>query len=134
MTEPNPAPASEPPPELPYRFDRTHEAAEIVEQWSGLAPGEESGVTVGVAGRIMLSRPQGKLAFSELRDNSGSIQLFALAAVTERFDEFVKLNLGDWIGVRGEVVRTKRGELSVKVSEWVLLARARRNFGDKWRG
>ncbi len=82
----------------------------------------------------MLLRPQGKLAFAELRDNSGSIQLFALAAVTARFDEFVRLNLGDWIGARGEVVRTKRGELSVKVSEWELLAQARRNFGDKWRG
>jgi lysyl-tRNA synthetase class 2 len=120
--------------DIPYRFERTHSAAEVVEGWSGLAPGEESGVTVGVAGRLMLSRPQGKLAFAELRDASGSVQLFALAAVTAEFDSFVKLNLGDWIGARGEVVRTKRGELSVKVTDWVLLAEARRNFGDKWRG
>ncbi len=125
---------SEPKPDIPYRFERTHDAAAVVERWSGLAPGEESGAIVGVAGRIMLSRPQGKLAFAELRDASGSVQLFALAAVTQRFDEFVKLNLGDWIGARGEVVRTKRGELSVKVAEWELLAEARRNFGDKWRG
>ena len=69
---------------MPYRFDRTHDAAAVVEAWSSLAPGEESGVTVGVAGRVMLSRPQGKLAFAELRDNSGSVQLFALAKVTER--------------------------------------------------
>ena len=121
-------------PDIPYRYERTHEASAVVEAWSSLGPGEESGVTVGVAGRIMLFRPQGKLAFAELRDSSGSVQLFALAAVTERFDEFVRLNLGDWVGARGEVVRTKRGELSVKVSEWVLLAQARRNFGDKWRG
>jgi lysyl-tRNA synthetase class 2 len=120
--------------EIPYRFERTHYAAEVVEQWSSLGPGEESGVTVGVAGRIMLSRPQGKLAFAELRDASGSVQLFALAAVTAEFDGFAKLNLGDWVGARGEVVRTKRGELSVKVAEWELLAQARRNFGDKWRG
>jgi lysyl-tRNA synthetase class 2 len=119
---------------VPYRFARTHDAAAIAEAWSSLAPGEESGVTVAVAGRIMLFRPQGKLAFAELRDASGSVQLFALAAVTERFDEFVTLNLGDWVGARGEVVRTKRGELSVKVSQWELLAEARRNFGDKWRG
>ena len=126
---------SEPaPPDIPYRFERTHEADAVVEGWSALAPGEESGVTVGVAGRIMLSRPQGKLSFAELRDNSGSVQLFALAAVTERFEEFTRLNLGDWIGAKGEVVRTKRGELSVKVSEWVLLAPARRSFGDKWHG
>jgi lysyl-tRNA synthetase class 2 len=120
--------------DVPYRFARTHYAAQVVEEWSALAPGEESGTTVGVAGRIMLSRPQGKLAFAELRDASGSVQLFALAAVTAEFDSFVRLNLGDWIGARGEVVRTRRGELSVKVAEWELLAEARRNFGDKWRG
>jgi lysyl-tRNA synthetase class 2 len=120
--------------EVPYRFDRTHETAAVVETWSSLEPGEESGVTVAVAGRIMLSRPQGKLAFAELRDASGSVQLFALSALTAEFEAFTKLNLGDWIGARGEVVRTKRGELSVKVAEWELLAEARRNFGDKWHG
>ena len=126
---------SEPtPPEVPYRFDRTHDTAAVVEAWSSLAPGEESGVTVGVAGRIMLLRDQGKAAFAELRDNSGSIQLFARAAETPRFEEFTKRNLGDWVGVTGEVVRTRRGELSVKVGEWSLLAEARRNFGDKWHG
>ena len=103
------------PQEIPYRFDRTHQTAEVVEAWSSLAPGEESGVTVGVAGRVMLLRDQGKAAFGELRDASGALQLFARAAVTERFDEFVKLNLGDWIGATGEVVRTRRGELSVLV-------------------
>jgi lysyl-tRNA synthetase, class II len=121
-------------PAIPYRFDRTHQTAEIVEAWSSLAPGEESGVTVGVAGRLMLLRDQGKAAFGELRDASGTVQLFARAAVTERFDELVKLNLGDWIGATGEVVRTRRGELSVLVREWTLLAEARRNFGDKWHG
>ena len=120
--------------DIPYRFDRTHDAAQVIKRWAALAPGEESGETVGVAGRIMLSRPQGKLAFAELRDASGSVQLFALASTTARFDAFVRLNLGDWIGARGEVMRTRRGELSVKVSEWELLAQARRNFGDKWHG
>ncbi len=120
--------------DVPYRFDRTHQAAEIVDAWSDLAPGDESGVEVAVAGRVMLLRPQGKLAFGELRDASGSIQLFALAAVTEKFEDFVRLNLGDWIGARGQVVRTRRGELSVKVTQWELLAKARRNFGDKWHG
>jgi lysyl-tRNA synthetase class 2 len=120
--------------DIPYRFERTHDAAGVAARWSALAPGEESGDTVAVAGRIMLLRPQGKLAFAELRDNSGSIQLFASATWTARFDEFAKRNLGDWVGARGEVVRTRRGELSVKVAEWELLAEARRNFGDKWRG
>src|ERR1700733_14000859 len=122
------------PPEVPYRFERTHETAAVVEAWSALAPGEESGVTVGVAGRVMLLRDQGKAAFAELRDASGAVQLFARATETERFDEFVKLNLGDWIGARGEVVRTRRGELSVMVREGALLAEGRRNFGDKGHG
>jgi len=120
--------------DIPYRFARTHDAVQVIESWSHLVPGEESGETVAVAGRLMLSRPQGKLAFAQLRDASGSVQLFALAAVTARFDEFIRLNLGDWIGARGEVVRTRRGELSVKVADWELLAQARRNFGDKWHG
>ncbi len=118
----------------PYRFERTATTVEVAARWAGLAPGEESGEEVSVAGRIMLSRPQGKLAFAELRDSSGSVQLFALEKVTADFAGFTRLNLGDWIGARGEVVRTRRGELSVKVAEWVLLAEARRSFGDKWRG
>jgi lysyl-tRNA synthetase class 2 len=118
----------------PYRFERTATAAEVTARWAALAPGEESGDEVSVAGRVMLSRPQGKLAFAELRDSSGSVQLFALERVTADFVGLTRLNLGDWIGARGEVVRTKRGELSVKVAEWVLLAEARRSFGDKWRG
>ena len=54
--------------------------------------------------------------------------------MTKDFDEFAKLHLGDWVGVSGEVVRTKRGELSVKVASWVRLAEAQHNFGDKWAG
>ena len=50
------------------------------------------------------------------------------------FEEFCRLSLGDWIGVSGEVVRTRRGELSVKVASWELFAHARRGFGDKWHG
>ncbi|MGP0029333.1 MAG: lysine--tRNA ligase [Acidimicrobiales bacterium] len=119
---------------VPYRFARTHAAAEVAERWSSLGPGDESGEEVAVAGRIMLARPQGKLAFAELRDASGSVQLFALASQTADFDAFVRLNLGDWIGARGQVVRTRRGELSVKVDDWQLLARARRSLGDKWHG
>jgi lysyl-tRNA synthetase, class II len=128
------SPADGPRGEPPYRFEQTASTADVVARWNGLQPGEESGEEVSVAGRVMLSRPQGKLAFAELRDLSGSVQLFALEKVTEDFDAFVRLNLGDWIGARGEVVRTRRGELSVKVADWALLASARRPFGDKWRG
>ncbi len=120
--------------QVPYRFERTIGAGEVAVRWEALGPGEESGDEVSVAGRVMLSRPQGRLAFAELRDSTGAVQLFALEKVTADFEGITRLNLGDWIGARGEVVRTKRGELSVKVADWVLLAEARRNFGDKWRG
>ena len=69
-----------------------------------------------------------------MRDSSGEIQLFALEAVTENFAGFADLHLGDWVGITGEVVRTKRGELSVKVAKWARLAEALHNFGDKWAG
>jgi lysyl-tRNA synthetase class 2 len=82
----------------------------------------------------MLIRPQGKLTFAELRDSSGAVQLFAGSGFTERYDAFSRLSLGDWVGATGEVVRTRRGELSVKLRDWELLAEARRGFGDKWRG
>jgi lysyl-tRNA synthetase, class II len=118
----------------PYRFDQTHYAAQVVDSFPGLEPGDESGQPVSVAGRVMLHRHQGKLDFAELRDSSGSIQLFAGANWTEDFDGFSALSLGDWVGATGEVVRTKRGELSVKVERWVLLAESRRGFGDKWKG
>jgi lysyl-tRNA synthetase class 2 len=120
--------------EIGYRFETTSGAGDAARSFAHLETGEESGVTVAVAGRIMRSRPQGKLAFAELRDWTGGIQLFALAALTPDFEEFCRLSLGDWIGVSGEVVRTQRGELSVKVASWELLARARRGFGDKWHG
>jgi len=79
-------------------------------------------------------REQGKLAFATLRDSTGEIQLFALSAVAADFENFTKLHLGDWVGVTGQVVRTKRGELSVKVESFVRLAEALNNFGDKWAG
>ena len=119
---------------VPYRFEPDATAAELAARFAELDAGAESGVVVTVAGRLMLRREMGKLAFGSLRDSSGSIQLFAGAKWTEDFPGFVHLSLGDWIGASGEVVRTKTGELSVKVGSWVLLAEARRGFGDKWRG
>ena len=118
----------------PYTFDHDAFAQHLQTTYAHLTDGEESGVTVKVAGRVMLLRTQGKLAFGTMRDSSGEIQLFALSAVTADFDEFIKLHLGDWVGVTGEVVRTKRGELSIKVASWQLLAHALQNFGDKWAG
>ncbi len=120
--------------EIAYRFETTSGAGDVARSYEHLVAGEESGVSVVIAGRVMRSRPQGKLAFAEIRDWTGGVQLFALAVLTPDFEDFCRLSLGDWIGVTGEVVRTRRGELSVKVASWQLLAQARRGFGDKWHG
>jgi lysyl-tRNA synthetase, class II len=119
---------------IPYRYDVTASTADLRSRYGELAPGAETGVEVTVAGRLMLRREQGRLAFGQLRDSTGAIQLFAGSGWTEEFEGFKKLSLGDWVGVTGEVVATRTGELSVKVRSWVLLAEARRSFGDKWRG
>ncbi len=118
----------------PFRFERTWDAATIQRDFASIEPGEECPVSVSIAGRILLRRVQGKLAFATLADSSGRIQLFAPSDSTPRFDEFTELHLGDWVGVKGAVMKTRRGEVSVKVQEWVLLAEARRAFPDKWHG
>ena len=121
-------------PPVPYRFERIAEAAELQARYARLGAGEETNDEVSVAGRVMLVRPQGRLAFATLRDGSGQVQLFARRQVTEDFDGFAKLSLGDWVGAAGRVVKTNKGELSVLVERWELLAEARRSFGDKWKG
>ncbi len=118
----------------PFRYERTWDAATIQKDFASLEPGEECPVSVSVAGRILLRRVQGKLAFATLADSSGRVQLFAPADTTPRFTEFCELHLGDWVGVKGDVMKTRKGEVSVKVREWVLLAEARRAFPDKWHG
>ncbi|HEX7096539.1 MAG TPA: lysine--tRNA ligase [Acidimicrobiales bacterium] len=119
---------------VPYRFEPTATAVDVASRWGDIEAGAETGVEVTVAGRLMLKRHQGKLAFGVLQDSTGRIQLFAAAAATPDFDAFTKLSIGDWIGVTGEVMKTRRGELSVRPSSWVLLAKARRPFPDKWHG
>jgi lysyl-tRNA synthetase class 2 len=120
--------------DFPYRFEVTASPGDLQERFATLGPSEGSGHVATVAGRIMLRREMGKLTFLTLIDWTGSLQLFAGAQWTERFGELNKLSLGDWVGATGEVVRTKTGELSLRLSKWVLLAEARRSFGDKFRG
>ena len=120
--------------DIPYRFEKTASVAEVRDRFPDLEPGTETEYEVSVAGRLMLRRVQGKLAFGTLADATGRIQLFAPARSTPDFEEFCALNLGDWIGVRGIVMATRRGELSVRVDHWELLAPTRRPFPDKWHG
>ena len=122
------------PADVPYRYERTHVAGALHEAFDGIEPGAETGTMVSVAGRLMLHREQGKLSFATLQDPSGRIQLFAQHGVAADYEGFVGLALGDWVGASGEVMKTRRGELSVRVGEWVLLAKARRPFPDKWHG
>ncbi|HEY5888666.1 MAG TPA: OB-fold nucleic acid binding domain-containing protein, partial [Acidimicrobiales bacterium] len=119
---------------IPYRVDPTHHAAEIVDQYADIAEGEETGVEVTVAGRLMLQRPHGRLAFAVLRDMTGDVQLFSLEKATSGYAELIALPLGTWVSATGEVVKTRKGELSVKVTEFDVLAKPVRPFPDKWHG
>jgi lysyl-tRNA synthetase class 2 len=123
----------------PYkdRFDRTHTAAELKAAHADLGPGEGAGVDVAVAGRVMAKRDQGKIAFLVVRDGSGEIQLFCKADVmgADRFRETLDaIDLGDWVGASGEVVRTRRGELSVVPAEIVILSKSLRPLPEKFHG
>ena len=120
--------------DIPYRFEPTATAAALHGSHADLPAGSETGVRATVAGRLMLRRVQGRLCFGTLDDAGGRIQLFAPAAVTPDYDDFCALSIGDWVGATGEVMKTRRGELSVKVEDWRLLAEARRPFPDKWHG
>jgi lysyl-tRNA synthetase class 2 len=119
---------------VPYRYDVTHTTAAIIADHGDIEAGSETDQIVTVAGRLMLRRDQGKVAFGSLQDSTGRIQLFAMAKSTPDFDGFTSLSIGDWIAVTGVVMMTRRGELSVRVDEWTVLAEAQRPFPDKWHG
>jgi lysyl-tRNA synthetase class 2 len=120
----------------PYRFDRTAHAAGLHEEYGDLPPGTETQDEVAVAGRLLLIRRQGKLVFGTLRDGTGLVQLFVSRADIgdAGFESFDGLDLGDWVGVHGTVMTTRRGELSVKVRSFEVLAKAVRPLPDKWKG
>ncbi|HEY9722133.1 MAG TPA: lysine--tRNA ligase [Oscillatoriaceae cyanobacterium] len=120
----------------PNRFERTHQAAELQQKYAELESGAETEDVVRVAGRLMARRGQGKLIFADLVDDTGKIQLTLSLdklgeAVMTRFD---LMDLGDWLGVAGSVRRTKRGELSIAVSDYALLAKCLHPLPEKWHG
>ena len=120
----------------PYRFDRSHTLAELRRAHGELEPGTETDTQVAIAGRIMLMRDSGKLVFATVRDRDDEVQLFVSKAVIgdEGFEAFKDLDLGDWVGVHGTVMTTRKGELSVKVERAELLSKAVRPMPDKWHG
>ncbi|MFB0901478.1 MAG: OB-fold nucleic acid binding domain-containing protein, partial [Acidimicrobiales bacterium] len=119
---------------IPYRFECDASNQSIIDRFGDIEDGTESGTMVSIAGRLMLRREQGKLAFGVLADSTGRIQLFARSNQTPDFEAFTSLSLGDWIGVTGQVMKTRRGELSVSVDSWQVLAETKRQFPDKWHG
>jgi lysyl-tRNA synthetase class 2 len=120
----------------PVRYERDATARDLHDRFDGLDAGSETDTRVRVAGRVLLLRRQGKLMFATLRDGTGSVQLFVSKAVIgdDGFESFDDLDLGDWIGAEGVVMKTKKGELSVRVDAFTLLAKALRSLPDKWHG
>ena len=120
----------------PYRFERTASIGEIRARSAEAEPGAETGRVESIAGRIMSIRSHGKVAFADLMDDSGRMQLFAQVADLgdEAMQRFVDLGVGDIVGAEGEVVVTRRGELSLRVSSVTLLAECLRPMPEKWHG
>ena len=120
----------------PSRFDRTALADELHRRHVDLAPDARTGEQVRLAGRVTAMRDHGKLAFATLTDASGSIQLMLQKASLPEGAVAVldAVDLGDWIGAAGEVITSRRGELSVDATELWLLAKALRPLPDKWHG
>ncbi|WP_165786744.1 lysine--tRNA ligase [Heyndrickxia camelliae] len=120
------------------RFDRTHNTQQIKELYDGLTKEEldEKDIHVTIAGRIMTKRGKGKAGFAHIQDLQGQIQVYVRkdAVGDENYELFNTLDLGDIIGVTGTVFRTKVGELSIKVTEFVLLTKSLRPLPDKFHG
>jgi len=120
----------------PYRFERTSTVGLLRERFSKLGAGAETGATASIAGRLRTVRTHGKLAFADLEDASGRIQLFAQRDVLgeEAMGDFARLSVGDVVGAEGEIVTTRRGELSLKVARVTVLAPCLRSMPEKWHG
>ena len=120
----------------PFRYDRTATAAELHQRHDGLGPDVRTGETVAMAGRLTSMRGHGRLSFATLQDVSGAIQLLMQESVLSDQAKVVlaQLDLGDWVGAEGEVVTSRRGELSVDVTGLTLLSKSLRPLPDKWHG
>jgi lysyl-tRNA synthetase class 2 len=121
---------------FPHDFEGRVEIAEVRSAHEGLSAGEETDDRYRVAGRLSARRGHGKAAFLDLVDGSGRIQLHAREDLLgeESFERLVGLDLGDIIGGEGVVFATKRGELSLRLDAWTLLAKSLRPPPDKFHG
>ena len=120
----------------PPRSSRSHRIDEVKSAHEKLAAEERSGAQVTLAGRITALRGMGQVLFMDLLDGSGKIQLYASSDSLGE-DSYKRLNscdIGDFLGATGEVFRTKRGELTVDLSEWCILSKSLRPLPEKWHG
>eukprot|EP01039_Chlorochromonas_danica_P008711 gene8713-9597_t len=120
-----------------YTYPVTHQTRALQKQYLHLENGvEDSNAVVSIAGRIMIRRVFGKLAFFELQDESGTIQLYLeKSRLGDAFDSIKEMtDAGDIIGVEGTMKRTEKGELSVYVTRWSMLTKSLHPLPDKFHG
>ena len=120
----------------PARVPSVESIGSVIERFDSLEAEEHSGEELSVAGRQMAVRGMGKASFLDLRDGTGKIQIHARAdrLGDERYDALIGTDIGDILAVRGEVFRTKRGELTIAAEDWTLLAKSLRPLPEKWHG
>ncbi len=121
----------------PVGYPRTHTIAQVREEFSDLPADSATGKTVGVTGRVMLSRNSGKLCFATIRDGTGEIQVMVSldrAGEQTLADWKADVDLGDHVGVTGEVISSRRGELSILADSFAITAKALRPLPDKHKG
>ena len=113
------------------RYDVTHHAQEVKDQF-----GQLEGQTVALAGRLMSKRGMGKVSFCDLKDKSGRIQIYARKDEMdeEAYDRFRKYDIGDIVGVKGDVFRTQKGEMSIRAHEITLLSKSLQPLPEKFHG
>lgn len=119
-----------------HRFEVSHHAKDVLEQFAHLEGEEESSEEITIAGRLMAIRGHGKASFSVLMDRSGRIQIYFKLDVLgeEKYSQFKLLDIGDIIGVKGHVFRTRRGEITVRVDDFDMLSKSLRPLPEKFHG
>ncbi|WP_338216645.1 lysine--tRNA ligase [Lacticaseibacillus salsurivasis] len=121
-----------------HRFDRTHLTQQLHDAYDGTDKDDLAAnpVEVVIAGRMMAKRGKGKVGFADLRDRSGRIQIYARRDVVgeENYKIFKKADLGDFIGVAGDMMKTDAGELTVRATHLTFLSKALRPLPDKYHG
>ena len=113
------------------RYDVTHHAQEVRDNFDAL-----EGQTVSLGGRLMSKRGMGKVSFCDLQDKSGRIQIYARRDEMdeEAYNRFKKYDIGDIVGVKGEVFRTQKGEMSIRAHEITLLSKSLQPLPEKFHG